>query len=222
MAEGCISLDTAVVTLGGDMIHYRSPQNGTGKSLLADRYQWKRGALITTEVTGPAFLHKSDGKPLTALVPVRDSINAYYFKLGKWAMLSSVSNTNGTVCAAYVPVPGTTAVETIIRVGYTLKSLNAVDMKAMPYERTETPLPPAVSQIRASPCHRIRPSSPITIVSQHRNGLGHSPNTDALIFHACGTGWQDTWMILHWSILAGTNEWVVSGVVLPHVNGMPL
>ncbi|KAI1818290.1 hypothetical protein GGS20DRAFT_350072 [Poronia punctata] len=219
-SNGGVSLETTVLALGGDLIHYRCLLNTVGKNLLADRYQWKKADVITSDAMGPACLYKLESKPLTALVPVRNAINAYCLQGGKWTMSRTVLDSHGMVCTSYVPVPGIATMEVVFKTaGSVLRSFTMDGTTSKP---TETLLPPALSHIRSSPCHRVRPSSPIAIASQMKHGLGHSPNTEAVVFHACGTGWQDTWMILHWSLLSGTDEWVVSGVVLPHVTGMPL
>ncbi|KAI2605562.1 hypothetical protein GGR54DRAFT_621263 [Hypoxylon sp. NC1633] len=64
--------------------------------------------------------------------------------------------------------------------------------------------------------------NPMTIVSQSPSYLGHFPNAEAIVFHPCGSGWNDMWMILHWSYLTATQEWIVSGVVASEVKGAPL
>ncbi|TGJ87937.1 hypothetical protein E0Z10_g856 [Xylaria hypoxylon] len=187
---------------------------------------WRCSATITaaagpkSPIVGPTCLYQISPDSLMALVPCNSGIEQHRFKSNTWTRVNTIAGMNGPSCVYTNPIAGITTFHAVVRVDYKIH-VKIIEEKA--WKPLELALPSSLSQIRHTPYHRVtRTTNPIAVVSPSNNMFDNSPNTEAIVFHACGPSWQDTWMILHWSLPAGTSQWVVSSVVLPHATGMPL
>lgn len=168
---------------------------------------------------GPACLYQTSPDKLFALVPRVGGVRRCWFKDTTWVPIDNIT-TGGVPSGVYTnPIAGVTTFHAFVRIGYKIHEW--IDQAEL-WKASNSPLPASLSYITQTPYHRVLPINPISILSQPNNTLSQSHNTEAIGFHACGTGLHDAWMILHWSLLPGTRDWVVSDVVLPRVIGMPM
>ncbi|KAI1079010.1 hypothetical protein F5B20DRAFT_591019 [Whalleya microplaca] len=212
------TLETAILTTDGDIFHYRSPQ--FGHEIIDKSEKWKLEGTIAVSATGPANIYREIDGVLKALVPHSDGIGEYSFKYGKWSQSCHIRNLEGPACT-FIPNPATPS--TIYAIGRKKECLRLA-LQTIPgkWQEQESEMPLPLKVLRYSFHHRMHQGNPMAIVSQSLTTLGHSPNAEAIVFHPSGTGWQDTWMVLHWSYLAASQEWVISGVVKAEVDGMPM
>lgn len=156
---------------------------------------------------------------LMALIPTVSGVAEYRFDPGmEWTEVGMVTTKSGPSCV-YSEMPGISAAfYALVRSGFEIREF----MREGTWQVDETTLPFSLCEIRHTPSHRVLATNPISISSPATNALGHSQSVEAIAFHAAGAGWQNTWMILHWSCVTGTGQWIISDVVLPHVTGMPL
>ncbi|KAI1108013.1 hypothetical protein F5Y14DRAFT_460944 [Nemania sp. NC0429] len=217
------TLETLVLDSKGKMTHYRCPQLGLRDNSTDAKHQWIKKSTIPTgevSITGPAYLFQKDDT-LMALISHTNCINVWYFgSNNKWNRGISQPLQPGISCVYSEMIQGSS-------IDFALSCRDAeLHVEAIPHlnqkNGEKSPLPYSLTKIRNTPHHRVLATNPISIISRANNAPGRSQKIDAIAFHACGAGWRDTWMILHWSRDVGANEWVVSDVVLPHVTGMPL
>ncbi|KAI4867662.1 hypothetical protein F4820DRAFT_192317 [Hypoxylon rubiginosum] len=215
-----ITLETVLITDTGDAMHYRCAQQNDPKDMSP---QWKLANRITDGATGPACLFQSSRDHLNALVPRCDGITEFTFERGVWSRTRHIMAARGPACT-FAPNPSHPTIHIILR-----KSDQFCVATKITYDDGNKALWSTLSQVPSplrstllSPHHNDCPGHPMAIVSQSLETLGHSPNAEAIVFHPCGTGWQDLWMILHWSHLTASQDWVVSGVVMGEVNGCPM
>ncbi|KAI0446511.1 hypothetical protein F4803DRAFT_503850 [Xylaria telfairii] len=213
------TLETIVVDKNRKAIHYRCAQYGTSNKSVEHRHQWREGKMISDAATGPACFYKTSSGLLTALVPSVDGVRRYHFRSTDWTFVDKFAP-NGVPNGVYTTLmSGTTTFHAFVRAGY---EIHDYLHQAKVWKTSTSPLPASLSRIIYTPYHRVNSTNPISILFQPANTVGQSHNTEAICFHACGTGFQDAWMILHWSLLAGTDKWFVSDIVLPRVIGMPM
>ncbi|GAW11753.1 hypothetical protein ANO14919_011040 [Xylariales sp. No.14919] len=212
------TLETAILQSNGDVLHYRCLQLGACTKSTEQQHEWHRGAKITSEATGPVCLYQTSPDSLMALVPVSNGTQQHCFSSGTWTCVNFFAGMNGPSCIYTNPALKIPTVHALIRVGYRIfaKTINGNELK-----NTTPNLPSFLGQIRHDPRRRVSCSSnPMAVVSPSMV-FGRPSNADVIVFLALGTS-EDTWMVLHYGITPGTKRWVVSGVVLPHVTGMPL
>ncbi|RWA07712.1 hypothetical protein EKO27_g7391 [Xylaria grammica] len=212
------TLETAILQSNGEVLHYRCPQLGACTKFTEQQHEWHRGARITTEATGPVCLYQTSPDSLMALVPVSNGTQQHRFSSGTWTCVNFFAGMNGPSCIYTNPALKIPTFHALIRVGYRIfaKTINGNELK-----NTTPNLPSFLSQIRHDPRHRIPCSTnPMAVVSPYIV-FGRPSNTDVIVFLALGTS-EDTWTVMHYGITPGTKRWIVSGVVLPHVTGMPL
>ncbi|KAI0467148.1 hypothetical protein F4859DRAFT_495276 [Xylaria cf. heliscus] len=214
------TLETVVIDNNRRAIHYRCAQYGASNNLTEHRHHWRQGEIITDLATGPACIYQTSPDTLMALVPRDGGVDQYSFKSNIWLKVGTVTTTNGPSCVYASLSEGTTAFHTLVCVDYQIH--DHVHDTNWKWRVGKSPLPASMSRIRYTPYHKVLSTNPISVLSQSDNTLCQSPNTEAIVFHACGTGFKDSWMILHWTLLAATGKWIVCDVVLPHVIGMPL
>ncbi|KAI1198176.1 hypothetical protein F5X97DRAFT_333533 [Nemania serpens] len=213
------TLETAVRDKSGRIVHYRCPQYGPCDNSAGVNPQWRQRDTISGYATGPACLYQTSPDILMALIPTRGGISQYRFEAGtKWISTGMVTGNSGPSCVCSEMVDGSTTFYALVRGGSKVHEFKYRGA----WKICESSLPYALSEIRHTPHHRVFATNPISVLSQAINALGRSQTTEAIAFHAAGAGWEDTWMILHWSFIAGAGDWVVSEVVLPRVTGMPL
>ncbi|KAI0893668.1 hypothetical protein F4806DRAFT_475377 [Annulohypoxylon nitens] len=217
-------LETALFTKSGDVLHYRCSQSEDKSKEIC--HQWKYVNRIMKQATGPAWLYQDCEDDLKALVPTHDGIAEFAFVWGSWSRRRSIPNASGPACT-YRPNPSDFGlVNVIVRYEGCLSIKTNMETKGNEIQKylldCSVQLPPSLEKLYRSDHHRERSGNPMAVISQSTFSLGHSPNVEAIVFHPCGTGWQDRWMVLHWSCLAATQEWMVSGVVLAEVKGMPM
>ncbi|KAI8955610.1 hypothetical protein F4801DRAFT_528357 [Xylaria longipes] len=209
------TLETVVIDKDQRAIHYRCAQYGTSNNSVERQHHWRQGKTIARSATGPACIYQTSPGTLMALVPTAEGgVYQYHFKNGTWTYLSNVTTMRGPSCVYTNLNAGTTTFHALVYVDYRIH--NKIYLETS-WKDSKSPLPASLGQIHHTPYHRVLSTNPIAVLSQSTN-----TNTEAIVFHACGTGLQDAWMILHWSLPAGTGKWVVCNVVLPHVIGMPL
>ncbi|KAI1455822.1 hypothetical protein F4805DRAFT_434986 [Annulohypoxylon moriforme] len=216
------SLETALFTNNNDVLHYRClPSEHESKEIC---HQWEFVDRITKRATGPACLYQDSKDDLKALVPVGDGIVEFSFTYGAWNRLRSIPNASGPACTYNSNPAELSAVYAVVRCGDELliKMNKKNEANTSTWPACPAQLPSALRKLYRSSHHKEHNGNPMAIVSQSPYFLGHSPNTEAIVFHPCGTGWQDRWMVLHWSRFTMTQEWMVSGVVLAEVRGMPM
>ncbi|KAI1819438.1 hypothetical protein F4861DRAFT_546829 [Xylaria intraflava] len=214
-------LETAILEDTGSMVHYRCPQHQANNISLEDSCQWYRSSTIAQGATGPACLYQPTPDNLMALVPTVSGIGRYRFHAGSksWMSIAVMPGMTGPACVYSIPTLGEIVFHAFIRDGY---EINEKICRGPEFEDTSSPLPPSFDHIRDTLYHKVFRTIPLSIASQSNSALGDSPNTEAIVFHASGTGYQDAWIVLHWSLPAGNDEWVVTSVVLKHVIGMPI
>ncbi|KAI1751799.1 hypothetical protein F4782DRAFT_503197 [Xylaria castorea] len=216
------TLETVIIDKSGKAIHYRCAQYGTIDNSVERRHHWHQGRVISEtwrEITGPACIYQTSPDTLMAIIPDVDGVGQYHFKSNVWTVVRRLPAKGDPSCVYTNLVAGITVFHVLLRVEY---EVHEMVFREKLWEAAKSPIPASLGQIGHTPYHRVLATNPITILSQLNNTLGQSHNVEAMVFHASGTGLQDAWMILHWSLLAGTGEWVVRDVVLPHVIGMPL
>ncbi|KAI0456272.1 hypothetical protein F5B21DRAFT_468219 [Xylaria acuta] len=213
------TLETIFIDKYRKAIHYRCAQYGPNNNSVERQHHWRQGLVIQDWATGAACIYQTSPDTLMAIIPNEDGVNQYHFKSGGWTCIGSVTTKGDPSCVYTNLIAGTTAFHVLLRVGY---GIHERVCRAKTWNIANSPLPASLGRISHTPSHRVLSTNPITILSQPNNSLGESLNLEAIVFHACGTKLQDAWMILQWSCLAGTGEWAVSNVVLPHVIGMPL
>lgn len=215
------TLETAVLNIHGEMVHYRCPQYGTRKKSLDDRYFWHRQDVITSGATGPAHFYQHTPVILMALVPrhYNTILQCHFSNPTGWQAVTGVLSPGQFACVYANSFALENATHVLVRNLYGLR--NMVN-EGEGWSAAQSALPESLNQIRHTPYHKVLPTNPVSVISQTHNGVGHSPNSEAIVFHACGPGHQDAWMVLHWTFLSGPQQWVVSSVVLPFVIGMPL
>ncbi|KAI2638623.1 hypothetical protein GGS21DRAFT_509165 [Xylaria nigripes] len=221
--EDGVCLETALLEENGNMTHYRCPQPGyEAKSEAKEhRHPWFRCGVIARAATGPACLYLHHANNLMAIVPVISGIGRYrlHEKADSWTLISMLPEMEGPGCAYSVLTSSEIMFRAIIRDGY---DITEKVLKESTWEETEVTLPSSLDHIAYTKNHKTFPINPIALASHFYHGIGESHDTEALVFHATGSGHMDAWMILHWTLPAGTEEWIVSGVVLRRVIGMPL
>ncbi|KAI0015419.1 hypothetical protein F4780DRAFT_86583 [Xylariomycetidae sp. FL0641] len=219
------TLETAVLTENGDLLHYRCPQYGPeyGDTVR----EWTLGERIEKKATGTACFFQTDEDCLMVLVPMSGYIQQKYFLHSCWVKLTTITGAEGPA-AVYNPLPAQPSfIHAVAMFGDKLLE----KQKQIPDQfswgdsnRWEDPaagLPAALKDLQVSSNHRVHKTNPVSTLSATSIGLGHSPHTEVMAFHPCGTGYQDSWMILHWSRTVG-GDWLISGVIKDHVTGMPL
>ncbi|KAI1432754.1 hypothetical protein GGR50DRAFT_561121 [Xylaria sp. CBS 124048] len=216
-------LETAILEEGGSMVHYRRPQyRGSGALVAEYMTEWYRGTTIVQGATGPACLYQPDRETLMALVPTLSGIKRYrhHERSNSWMSIGILAGKSGPGFVYSITTPSGPVLRAIYRDGYHIdeKVCNEPNWD----DTFEGVLPASFNHIRDTLYHRVYRTVPISIASQSMSGLGDSSNAEAIVFHASGTGYQDAWMVLHWSLPAGHDEWVVSSVVVPNVIGMPI
>ncbi|KAI0828109.1 hypothetical protein F5Y06DRAFT_283334 [Hypoxylon sp. FL0890] len=218
------TLETALLTVTGDVFHYRCPQ--LWHSSRDIRHQWKLDSRITKGATGPACLFTDFGDTLAALVPLDDGISRFYFMGGAWNQSGCIPHATGPACT-YNPNPAHPSIVYAIarrddELSVNTNTKSEGEWTNMQWPACQVQLPSPLKRLFWTSRQREQQGNPMAIVSQSLNALGHSPNAEAIVFHPCGTGWQDRWMVLHWSFVTATQEWIVSGVVLSKVRGIPM
>ncbi|KAI1371823.1 hypothetical protein F4677DRAFT_450002 [Hypoxylon crocopeplum] len=199
-SEGC-TLETALLTENGDE--------------RADR-------ITNVGATAPAWLYQDSKDDLKALIPLADGIAEFSFMCGVWNWCGHIPNADGPACT-YIPNPAVPSEVCIVARHNDELYFETKDKKGeWPDLRTCCQKSSPLRKLSLSPCHRERQGIPIAIVSRSLDALSHSPNAEAIVFHPCGSGWHDSWMVLHWTYLTTTKEWILSGVVLSEVVGMPM
>ncbi|KAI1088625.1 hypothetical protein F5B19DRAFT_470570 [Rostrohypoxylon terebratum] len=219
------SMETVLLAKTGDALNYRCHQSSDGEKQI--RYHWKFVSRIMKGATGPVCLYQDSNDDLRALVPVSDGIAEFNrWGFGTWNRIRSIENASGPACT-YRPNPSDISlVHAVVRhegnlsVKTNMRTENKASQRL--WLDCSVQLPPSLEKLYRSDHHKEGGGIPMAIISQSTFALGHSPNVEAIVFHPCGTGWQDRWMVLHWSCLAATSEWMVSGVVLAEVKGMPM
>ncbi|KAI1135959.1 hypothetical protein F5Y05DRAFT_392526 [Hypoxylon sp. FL0543] len=218
------TLEAAFLTSSGDVFHYRCPQLWHGSEDMC--YRWELAGRITKGATGPACLYTDLKGTLAALIPLDAGISQFYFVGGAWTRTGNIPNASGPACI-YNPDPADNSiVYALARCNDELSVNRSPNMEGN-WLSTEWPackvqLPSPLKRLFWTAHQGEQRGNPVAIVSQSLNVLGHSPNAEAIVFHPCGTGWQDRWMVLHWSFVTATQEWIVSGVVLNEVRGVPM
>ncbi|KAI1209301.1 uncharacterized protein F4807DRAFT_427943 [Annulohypoxylon truncatum] len=216
-------LQTALFTDNGRILHYHCPQPEEPDSKEI-RHQWKFVDRITNYATGPACLYQDSEDDLKALVPSSDGIVEFSFTCGAWNRLRNIPDTSGPACIYSSNPAEPWVVYAVVRCENQLliKSNKKNEADTSTWSTCPTQLPSPLRKLYRSSHHKEHGGNSMAIISQSLCSLGHSPNTEAIVFHPCGTGWQDRWMVLHWSRLTVTQDWVVSGVVMAEVKGMPM
>ncbi|XXH02909.1 hypothetical protein Hte_009299 [Hypoxylon texense] len=222
--ESChgTTLETVLLTKTGYAMHYRCAQQNDPKDAT---HKWKLGGRITHLATGPTCLFQSLRDHLNALVPCQGGVAEFTFAHGVWSQTHRFIATHGPACT-FVPNPAQPLIHILImrKLGQPYIAANTVTGNTIAnggYEHLgQVPLP--LKSTLLGPYHTDYSGHPMAIVSQPLGTVGHSANAEAIVFHPCGTGWQDSWMILHWSHLTVSQDRVVSGVVMSEVNGVPM
>ncbi|KAI1405340.1 hypothetical protein F4819DRAFT_444080 [Hypoxylon fuscum] len=224
------TLETALLTKTGDVMHYRCPQRKGDSNDIS--HKWELAGRIIQGATGPTCLFQGPKGDLRALVPIPKNVVELSFTDGVWKEMARTGNTYGPACT-WTPSPADEPMCAILCIDDEFTMLGWLKSKGcfcfninMQGSYNPSPLAPslpsALRRLALSPHYRAYPGNPISIVSQSLNVLGHSPNAEAIVFHPCGSGWQDSWMILQWSHLTTTKEWIVSDVVMAEVRGVPM
>ncbi|KAI1100307.1 hypothetical protein F4804DRAFT_348628 [Jackrogersella minutella] len=219
------TLETAVLTNLGDIFHYRCSQSKHDGSTII--HQWNLVDRITYGATGPACLYQDSQDDLKALVPLDDGIVEYSFMFGAWNRRKCIAGMSGPACI-YNPNPADLSkVYAVVRCNNELTMLSNDGMDKLSlqniWQTTDECQPPfPLRRLFGSSHHGENSRNPMAVISQSLDTLGHSPNVEAIVFHPCGTGWQGRWMVLHWSFLTLTKQWMVSEVVIDDVNGPPM
>ncbi|KAI1413123.1 hypothetical protein F5Y13DRAFT_189485 [Hypoxylon sp. FL1857] len=218
------ALETALLTNTGDVLHYRCPQQWHNSKDISP--QWELTDRITTGATGPACLYTDSRDILTALIPLDDGIVQFSFMNGAWSRVSCIPRASGPACT-YNPNPAEPLTLYVVarradELSVNVRSATRNQRKVWEWSPSQVQLPSPLRRLFWDSHYMQQHANPMAIVSQSLNVLGHSANAEAIVFHPCGTGWQDRWMILHWSCLTGSQEWIVSGVVLNEVMGIPM
>lgn len=213
-------LDTVIRDIDNRVIHYRCTlQTPSNEFAQNTRYDWKEGGIINVTATGPSCLYYSEGR-LHVLIPSRIKIEHYTFYSPRWVRTYGIENMLGPCCVYSSP-----EIHALVRAGSKVKEFVWEVEIVGKWKPSKLSLAASLNLIRRAAHHEVLPTNPIAVTSRTIGSTleDHvSPNTEALVFHAYGPGWRDSWMILHWTFLAVSKKWVVSGVVLPHVIGMPL
>ncbi|KAI2604506.1 uncharacterized protein GGS25DRAFT_525794 [Hypoxylon fragiforme] len=211
------TLETVLVDAIGNAFHYCCYQ---AFSSLDDTtsYRWVLGSRITTGAVGPVWLYqdsKEDG--LKALIPQDKGIFQYSFVDGVWSRVSNIFDGHAFACT-FRPNP-TLPSRVYVAMKEGGKSI-ATDMVG----KHPLLLSPGglMSRTALGRGHQTYRGHPVAIVSQFQGTLGYSSNAEAISIQPCGTGWHDTWMVLHWSYLTNGDEWKISGVLLSCVEGIPM
>ncbi|KAI1423183.1 hypothetical protein F5Y12DRAFT_798662 [Xylaria sp. FL1777] len=189
------TLETVVLLSSGELQHYRCPQFGMKEGSYQPISQWERHQKIHTQATAPPTLYQFS----------EDSFGPSCFYI-------DLSPTNSHQYHAIVHTPGQ-IIDVLFPGG-----------DRMGFETVY--LPEAISQVFKTGIRKIKPdiNTVSTVSNLESIGSEIAPPciVDAMVFHPCATGIRDTWMILHWTLIRQSRNWAVSGVILPHVEGMPL
>ncbi|KAI2469831.1 hypothetical protein F4781DRAFT_393099 [Annulohypoxylon bovei var. microspora] len=221
-SSGGTVLDTALLTSNNDILHYRCQQPKLESKDIC--HQWKYVDRITKYASGPACLYQDCKDDLKALVPVVGGIAEFTFTCGAWNRVRSIPDTNGPACTYRTNHADTSRVYAVVRCEDELivKSNKKIETNQPTWATCIFQLPSALKKLYRSSHHKEHTGNPMAIVSQTPYFLGHSSNPEAIVFHSCGTGWQNKWMVLHWTRLTAIEDWIVSGVVLSEVVGVPM
>ncbi|KAI1184573.1 hypothetical protein F5B17DRAFT_411584 [Nemania serpens] len=180
------------------MIHYRCSQYEPRDNSARVEHHWVRQEMITHKATGPACLYQKSPDTLMALVPTGDCVMNYRFSRNRWTNFGMVPSQSGPSCVCSDIGSGSTMFSALVCAG---SQIHEFQYSKTTWKICQASLPYALSEIRHTPHHRVLATVPIAVASQAINALGRSQNMEAIAFHASGAGWQDSWMILHWSFL---------------------
>ncbi|KAI0857043.1 hypothetical protein F4860DRAFT_491217 [Xylaria cubensis] len=208
------TLETVVIDRHRRAIHYRCAQYGTGNNSVERQNRWCEGRVITDWATGPASIYQTSPKALIAIVPSEDGVNEYHFASDTWSLVRKVT-ANGDPGCLYTRDG---KLKVLLRIKHEIYGMQHHFNGSTIIWKITPALSASFGRISHTPYHRVLATNPITVISQSND----SHDIEAIVFHPCGMGPQDAWMVLQWSCLPGTGEWVVRNVVLPHVIGMPL
>ncbi|KAM0814084.1 putative Ig-like domain-containing protein [Seiridium cardinale] len=218
------TLETALVNTNGALEHYRLSQSGLKAAGPPD---WVFVETIATNAAGPACFFQREPKKLNLFVyNVFGQVDEYLFQDGEWTFLQSFSSDSAACAFIRNPaVPPETVA--IVRKGVGLNMVYYVALrdtlaKTYIWPVYDNLLPtPLGSLFRfVSPLHRDNRFNPMAVVSP--GSYGSCFNAEAILFHLCGSGWQSNWMVLHLTYLSTIKEWVLNGVFLARVNGVPM
>ncbi|TRX95010.1 hypothetical protein FHL15_004095 [Xylaria flabelliformis] len=211
------TLETVIIDRHRRAIHYRCAQYGTRNNSVLHRHRWCEGRVIADWATGPASIYQTSPGMLMAIVPSEDSVNEYHFEYNTWIFVRKVA-ANGDPGCLYTRDD---KLNVLLRIKHEIHERCYKNHNCYEAWEATSALSASFGRISHTPYHRVLATNPITVLtvlSQPSN----SHDIEAIVFHPCGMGPQDAWMVLQWSFSPDTKEWVVRNVVLPLVIGMPL
>ncbi|KAI6080696.1 hypothetical protein F4821DRAFT_49439 [Hypoxylon rubiginosum] len=212
------ALETVLLTTTGEAMHYRCYTHEKFGELW-----WHWPSKITGGVKGATCLFQSSKDHMNALVPRANGITefTYTFADNIWTQTHHIGAVRGPACT-YTPNPAHPITHVIFNgphhVFMTIKAKGV--STPMWYSLSQVPAP--LRQILSSPYRKGYSGHLMSIVPHPVKARKNAPNIEAIVFHRCGTGKKDTWMILQWSRLMDSAEWVISGVVKDYVDGCPM
>ncbi|KAI1127408.1 hypothetical protein F5Y10DRAFT_292798 [Nemania abortiva] len=217
------ALETVALDENRNLTHYRCPQYRQmgGESPRPD--VWHKGAVIvkSADVVGAAYLYLARDNLLAAIVSTTRGVEEYYFQSNEWHFVTIVNERGGPSCVYTTLLPEYKMKFNMVIQGGEAGGEATCLEKA--WESRGNWVPNASKMPFALSSHPFIHSES----EGEMNLISVVPKSDvvgarAITFQPCGTSPYGPWMILQWHHLEEFKEWVVCGVVVPHIAGMPM